>query len=77
MPAFTFTFRKSTYSDPEHECVEVATNIPTNVAIRDSKAPGGAYLTVDGRTWEAFLTALPEGPEPWEGRITGRARQHP
>jgi hypothetical protein len=36
-----YQYRKSTYSDPEAECVEIATNIPTTIAIRDSKNPTG------------------------------------
>ncbi|MBP2402762.1 DUF397 domain-containing protein [Streptomyces syringium] len=32
-------FRKSSFSDPNHECVEIATNVPAIVAIRDSKSP--------------------------------------
>ncbi|MCX4908876.1 DUF397 domain-containing protein [Streptomyces sp. NBC_00878] len=54
-------FRKSTYSDTQGECVEVATNIPTTIAIRDSKHPTGPSLRVRPATWEAFQTVLADG----------------
>lgn len=56
-----FKYRKSSYSDPEAECVEIATNIPTTVAIRDSKNPAGPSLHVRPTTWTAFETALRDG----------------
>ncbi|MER6091079.1 DUF397 domain-containing protein [Streptomyces bluensis] len=56
-----FTYRKSSYSDPEAECGEIATNIPTTVAIRDSKNPGGPSLRIRPTTWTAFETALRDG----------------
>ncbi|MFF6999188.1 DUF397 domain-containing protein [Streptomyces sp. NPDC008313] len=54
----TFHYRKSSHSNSEHECVEIATNIPTTVAIRDSKHPTGPSLRVSPTTWTAFRTAL-------------------
>ncbi|MFI0775253.1 DUF397 domain-containing protein [Streptomyces sp. NPDC021212] len=53
-----FTFRKSSYSDPERECVEVATNIPAAVAIRDSKNPDGPILRFTTAAWAAFQAAV-------------------
>ncbi|NGO48468.1 DUF397 domain-containing protein [Streptomyces ureilyticus] len=53
-----YQYRKSTYSDPEAECVETATNIPTTIAIRDSKNPTGPSLRLHPTTWTAFQTAL-------------------
>lgn len=50
-----FVFRKSTHSDPRRECVEVATNVPRTVAVRDSKRPGGPTLHIAPRAWSAFL----------------------
>jgi len=39
-------WRKSTYSGGNGgECVEVATNLPGMVAVRDSKNPDGPILT--------------------------------
>jgi hypothetical protein len=56
-----FEYRKSNYSDEAAECVEIATNIPTTVAIRDSKNPDGASLQLRATTWGFFQTALLEG----------------
>lgn len=51
-----FEFAKSTYSSGNGECVEVARNIPTTIAIRDSKHPNGPILQVTPSTWTAFAT---------------------
>ncbi|MFI1409297.1 DUF397 domain-containing protein [Streptomyces sp. NPDC020707] len=59
MPAFRY--RKSTYSDDLAECVEIATNIPTTIAIRDSKHAVGPSLRIRPATWTAFHTALLNG----------------
>ncbi|MQY32726.1 hypothetical protein SRB17_06800 [Streptomyces sp. RB17] len=59
MPAFEY--RKSSYSDHEEECVEVATNIPTIIAIRDSKNAIGPALRVPPIAWRTFQTALASG----------------
>ncbi|WP_030680069.1 DUF397 domain-containing protein [Streptomyces rimosus] len=53
-----FVFRKSSYSDHEHECVEVAANLPHTIAIRDSKRPQDPTLHVTPAAWTAFLTML-------------------
>ncbi|MEF3112913.1 DUF397 domain-containing protein [Streptomyces chrestomyceticus] len=54
----TPAYRKSTHSDPDHECVEVASNRPHTIAIRDSKRPTGPTLHVTPAAWSAFLTTL-------------------
>jgi hypothetical protein len=59
VPAFRYF--KSTYSDDLAECVEVATNIPTTIAIRDSKNPTGPSLHIRPTTWTAFRTSLARG----------------
>ncbi|MFB4196054.1 DUF397 domain-containing protein [Streptomyces carpaticus] len=55
----TLIFHKSSYSNgtPEGACVEVATNVPALVAIRDSKRPAGPVLHLTPGAWTAFLTA--------------------
>ncbi len=56
-----FEYRKSRYSDQAAECVEVATNIRTTIAIRDSKDPASPPLHVHPATWETFRTAVTHG----------------
>jgi Domain of unknown function (DUF397). len=49
-------WRKSTYSGGNMgDCVEVATNIPGVVAVRDSKNPKGPTLTFTRDEWRTFL----------------------
>jgi hypothetical protein len=48
-------FRKSSYSGGQSaDCVEVASTA-TGVAVRDSKAPSGAILTLTAREWRALI----------------------
>lgn len=54
----TFVFRKSSYSNGKEECVEVATNVPDVVAIRDSKNPDGPMLRFTSAEWAAFHAML-------------------
>ncbi|GAA2294398.1 DUF397 domain-containing protein [Streptomyces violaceusniger] len=54
----TFDFRKSSYSNGTQECVEVATNVPGAVAIRDSKKPDGPILQFTPAAWAAFHAKL-------------------
>ncbi|MGW3306957.1 DUF397 domain-containing protein [Streptomyces sp. NPDC001073] len=51
-------WRKSSFSGSNGgECVEVATGAPC-VAIRDSKNPDGAVLTVNRSRFEEFINSL-------------------
>ena len=54
-------WRKSSYSSQSGNCVEVATNLPGAVAIRDSKDPGGPVLLIPAAGWRAFLRVLAAG----------------
>ncbi|GHE27626.1 hypothetical protein GCM10017673_32300 [Streptosporangium violaceochromogenes] len=54
-------FRKSSYSNSGNACVEVATNLPGLVAVRDSKDPSGPALTFTPATWNDFLTGIRAG----------------
>jgi hypothetical protein len=49
------TFRKSSYSAGEGNCVEVAYTAPGGRAVRDSKQPHGPLVTVSPKSWQAFL----------------------
>jgi hypothetical protein len=55
-------WRKSTHSSSTGQnCVEVATNLPDTVAVRDSKSPDGPKLLVRLADWRAFLTDVQAG----------------
>ncbi|MEV0252784.1 DUF397 domain-containing protein [Streptomyces sp. NPDC050732] len=54
----TVQWRKSSYSNGMGgECVEVA-RLPTDIAVRDSKAPTRPCITVGARAWEGFIGAV-------------------
>lgn len=44
------------------QCVEVASNLPGLVAVRDSKDPEGPALVFTPAEWSAFLGDLKTGP---------------
>ncbi len=55
-------WRKSTRSSSEGQnCVEVATNLPGIVAVRDSRYLTGRPLVVTWRNWAAFIRAIQAG----------------
>ncbi|MEU4406412.1 DUF397 domain-containing protein [Streptosporangium sp. NPDC023963] len=54
-------FRTSTLSGANNNCVEVATNLPGLVAVRDSKDPSGPALTFTPAAWNDFLTGIRTG----------------
>jgi hypothetical protein len=49
------TWRKSTRSANNGECVEVATS-DRHIAVRDSKNPAGAMLQYSAEAWQTFIT---------------------
>ncbi|MFJ6197219.1 DUF397 domain-containing protein [Micromonospora sp. NPDC092111] len=50
------TWRKSTRSGSGGgDCVEVADNLVGIVGVRDSKDPAGPVLTLEPKTWKAFV----------------------
>jgi len=50
---------KSSYSGPNgDDCVEVATNLPGLIAVRDSKDPSGPMLTFSPAAWNNFLAGI-------------------
>ncbi|MFE9185631.1 DUF397 domain-containing protein [Micromonospora haikouensis] len=49
------TWRKSSRSSSQGNCVEVAANIPGLIAVRDSKDKHGPVLVFTPAGWDAFL----------------------
>ncbi|CAL9496498.1 MULTISPECIES: DUF397 domain-containing protein [Streptomyces] len=49
------TFRKSSYSQAESNCVEVAVTASGARAIRDSKRQDDLLLVISREGWRAFL----------------------
>lgn len=54
------TWRKSSYSGSEKECVEVGTG-PGHVGVRDTKNREQGHLTIPRTTWAAFTRATASG----------------
>ncbi|MFH7596569.1 DUF397 domain-containing protein [Streptomyces racemochromogenes] len=48
----------SSYSNNGGQCVEVATNLPGVVPVRDSKTPGGPVLTFRAEAFAAFVAGI-------------------
>ena len=55
-------WRKSSFSGGSGgNCVEVATNLPGMVAVRDSKDPAGPVLTLTPAQWRSFTAGVQLG----------------
>lgn len=63
--AEALNWRKSTYSSggDGDTCVEIAA-LSTHIAIRDSKAPARAALSVPARSFAAFIESVKRHPQP-------------
>ncbi|WSA12854.1 DUF397 domain-containing protein [Micromonospora sp. NBC_01813] len=57
----TAQYRKSTRSDSTGSCVEVATNLPDVVLVRDSKDPAGPSLSFGPHSWTSFVSTRKTG----------------
>jgi hypothetical protein len=58
----TAQWRKSSHSgDQGGQCVEVATNLPGIIAVRDSKNPTAPALTFTPDEWRTFLGGVKRG----------------
>ena len=54
-------WHKSTYSSADGACVEVASNLPGIIAVRDSKVKDGPTLVYTPKEWEAFIAGVKDG----------------
>ncbi|GHJ34928.1 DUF397 domain-containing protein [Streptomyces sp. TS71-3] len=52
------TWRASSYSGGQGDCVEVDDHIPGVVPVRDSKRPGGPVLAFSRTAWAVFVSRL-------------------
>ncbi|MEU2118661.1 DUF397 domain-containing protein [Streptomyces sp. NPDC016459] len=52
------TWRSSSYSSGNGQCVEVGDDRPGTVPIRDSKAPAGPRLFFEADAWGSFIGAV-------------------
>jgi hypothetical protein len=55
------SWRKSTYSGDQGDCVEVAGGHSGIVPVRDSKDPGAEHLAVASASWSGLVVALKRG----------------
>lgn len=55
------TWKKSSWSAHNGNCVEVAVLPATSFGVRDSKDTNGPILIFDQRTWSQFLTNIRTG----------------
>lgn len=55
-------WRKSSFSGTSGgQCVEVASNLPGLIAVRDSKNPTGPVLTLTPEEWRGFIAGASAG----------------
>jgi Domain of unknown function (DUF397) len=54
-------WRKSSYSANGANCVEIASNLPGAVAMRDTKDRDGATLVTSTHAWSVFAAGIKRG----------------
>ncbi|MFF7592127.1 DUF397 domain-containing protein [Kitasatospora purpeofusca] len=55
------TWRKSSYSAQEGQCLEVADEVTGLVPVRDSKDTAGPALAFPAEAWQSFVSAVRAG----------------
>ncbi|MEU4116340.1 DUF397 domain-containing protein [Kitasatospora sp. NPDC028055] len=58
------SWRKSTYSNGQGDCIEIADGLDDIVPVRDSKDPHGPALSFTPEAWQAFVAGLRAGEFP-------------
>lgn len=57
-------WRKSSHSNAESNCVEIAAFTGRATAVRDSKDPAGPALVFPADGWQAFVSSVRAGDFP-------------
>ncbi|MGW2873329.1 DUF397 domain-containing protein [Kitasatospora sp. NPDC001119] len=57
-------WRKSTYSNGQGDCIEVAAGSTGLIPVRDSKDPHGPALTFAPEAWRSFVAGVRAGDFP-------------
>ncbi|WP_317621507.1 DUF397 domain-containing protein [Streptomyces sp. CBMA123] len=57
-------WRKSTYSNGQGDCVEIADGFANIVPVRDSKDLRGPALRFSAEAWQAFMAGIRAGEFP-------------
>ncbi|MFJ6770373.1 DUF397 domain-containing protein [Kitasatospora sp. NPDC091257] len=57
-------WRKSTYSNGQGDCIEVADDLIGIVPVRDSKDPDGPTLAFTPEAWQFFIASVRAGDFP-------------
>ncbi|MFF2081518.1 DUF397 domain-containing protein [Kitasatospora sp. NPDC058162] len=52
------SWRKSTYSNGQGDCIEIADELDNIVPVRDSKDPHGPALGFTPEAWQAFVAGI-------------------
>ncbi|MFE4329544.1 DUF397 domain-containing protein [Streptomyces sp. NPDC056831] len=55
------TWRKSSHSSGNGQCLEVGDGVPDVMPVRDSKNAQGPLLVFGNRAWSAFLAEVKAG----------------